>query len=334
MPQRISGRLRSPACGCAGSIASAASRWRLRSAGAPSAQSAKAMPVSQAGSSTRRACVPIRTRAGAPAGRPRSRRSPRPATQAPLETSRDQERVRQDAEGLRNPVTAVVKGDQDLSASGEGGPLSRCGRGRVRAVQQDHRERSITLRAPRERHRRTTPPRTPPRVGWGRWASAPRSSVRWAVAVHIRFARWRGVRLAGRLRVPVPVTIGLGRDQRRCTHERENAIEICRSPEDVFGYLTRHRQGGRVEPEDQAGREAHAGPDRPRHPVRCGVDQGQPGNRRSTSGSSGRWRGRPSLVPGAWMRRARGGSRRRNRASGSWSEPDSGPRDCSPCCCR
>jgi hypothetical protein len=127
---------------------------------------------------------------------------------------------------------------------------------------------------------RTTPPRMPPRVGWGRWASAPRSSVHWAVAVHIRFARWRGVRLAGRLRVPVPVTIGLGRDQRRCTHERENAIEICRSPEDVFDYLTRHHQGGRVEPEDQAGREAHAGPDRPRHPVRCGVDQGQPGNRR------------------------------------------------------
>ena len=63
-----------------------------------------------------------------------------------------------------------------------------------------------------------------------------------------------------RLRVPVPVTISFGRDQRRCTHERENAIEICRSPEDVFGYLTRHRQGGRVEPEDQAGREAHAGP--------------------------------------------------------------------------
>ena len=35
----------------------------------------------------RRARVPSRTRAGAPAGRPRSRRSPRPATQAPLETS-------------------------------------------------------------------------------------------------------------------------------------------------------------------------------------------------------------------------------------------------------
>jgi hypothetical protein len=35
-----------------------------------------------------------------------------------------------------------------------------------------------------------------------------------------------------------------------------------------------------VEPEDQACREAHAGPDRPRHLLRCGVDQGQPGNRR------------------------------------------------------
>ena len=209
----------------------------------------------------RRARVPSRTRAGAPAGWPRSRRSPRPATQAPLETSRDQERVRQDAEGLRNPITAVVKGDQDLSASGEGSPLSRCGRGRVLAVQQDHRERSITRRASRERHRRTTPPRTPPRVGWGRWTSAPRSSVRWTVAVHIRFAR-RSAVFGGQ---PLAcsrsgVTISFGRDQRRCTHERENAIEICRSPEDVFGYLTRHRQGGRVEPEDQAGREAHAGP--------------------------------------------------------------------------
>jgi hypothetical protein len=293
------------------------------------------MPVSQAGSSTPQGTCAQPNTGGSTCGTAPIAPVATPSHASPVgNVSQDQERDRQDAEGLRNPITAVVKGDQDLSACGEGGPLSRCGRGRVRAVQQDHRERSITRRAPRERHRRTTPPRTPPRVGWGRWTSAPRSSVRWAVAVHIRSRGAVRCSAVSRLRVPVPVTIGLGRDQRRCTHERENAIEICRSPEDVFGYLTRHRQGGRVEPEDQAGREAHAGPDRPRHQVRCGVDQGQPGNRRGTSGSCGRWLGRPSLVPGAWMRRARGGSRRRNRASESWSEPDSGPRGYSPCCCR
>lgn len=60
----------------------------------------------------------------------------------------------------------------------------------------------------------------------------------------------------------------------------ENAIKISRSPGDVFDYLTDINQGARVEPEDQARREAHLRPNRSRHPVRRGVDQGKPCDRR------------------------------------------------------
>jgi hypothetical protein len=105
----------------------------------------------------------------------------------------------------------------------------------------------------------------------------------------------------------------------------ENAIEICRSPEDVFDYLTdvtmevewnpRTRRAGKLSP----------------GPIGLGTGSVRSGSRATrqspgTSGSSGRWLGRPALVPGAWMRRARGGSRRRNRAPGSWSEPKFRPK--------
>jgi hypothetical protein len=155
-PSRLAGRLRGvqptvaqvpsllqpPVGGCAVSAPRASdAQRRCRSARRSAAR--------------RRARMPSRIRAGAPPRRHRSRRSLRPATQAPLETSH---RIRREFNRMprvcRSPVTAVVKGDQDLSASDEGGsPLGRCGGGRVLVVQQNHRERSITRRAPRERHR-------------------------------------------------------------------------------------------------------------------------------------------------------------------------------------
>lgn len=105
MPQPTSGKAAwSPAYGCAGSIASAASSWRLRSVCAASVQRTKALPISQTSSST-----PQSTYAPAEYGREhlrddtdragRSAQPRKPVGNVP----QDQERVQQDAEGLQNP---------------------------------------------------------------------------------------------------------------------------------------------------------------------------------------------------------------------------------------
>ena len=157
MPQRISGRLR----GVQPTVAQVLSLLQvLISVGGcavPAPRASKAQRRCRSGrraAARRRARMPSRTRAGAPARRPRSRRSPRPATQAPLETS---PRIRRESNTMprvcRTPITASSGAIRTSAPAAKGGPLSRCGRGRVLAAQQDHRERSITRRALRERHR-------------------------------------------------------------------------------------------------------------------------------------------------------------------------------------
>jgi hypothetical protein len=121
-------------------------------------------PSARRAAARRRARVPSRTRAGAPPRPPRSRRSPRSATQSPLETS---SRIRREPNRMLRvcgaPITAVVKGDQDLSASGEGRTAQPLWP-RPRSCRSAEPSRAIHHPSCATR---TTPPRMPRRVGWG-----------------------------------------------------------------------------------------------------------------------------------------------------------------------
>jgi len=112
----------------------------------------------------------------------------------------------------------------------------------------------------------------------------------------------------------------------------ENAIEIWRSPDDVFDYMADITKEAEWDPRTRRVEKLTPGP------IGLGTRFGAEWIKGNPAipeyvGFERRWLGRPSLVPGAWMRRARGGSRRRSKTPGSWSEPNSGPRGCSPCCC-
>jgi hypothetical protein len=113
----------------------------------------------------------------------------------------------------------------------------------------------------------------------------------------------------------------------------ENAIEVWRSPEDVFDYMTDITKEAEWNPRTRRAEKLTPGP------IGLGTQ------------FSAEWiKGNPAIVeyigferPMAWASvarsrrldaRVRGGSHRRSRAPGSWSEPNSGPRGCSPCCCR
>jgi hypothetical protein len=79
------------------------------------------LPGARRAAARRRARMPSRIWAGAPPRRPRSRRSLRPATQAPLERPTGSGESPAGYRGSAEPpITAVVNGDQDLSASGDG----------------------------------------------------------------------------------------------------------------------------------------------------------------------------------------------------------------------
>jgi len=156
-PQRISGKaVWSPAYGCAGSIASAASRWPFRSVCDPRVKVQRRCRSARRAAACRRGRMPSRIRAGAPPAKTPIAPVATPShASPPLETSpQDQEReFNRMPRVCGTPVTAVVKGDQDLSASDEG-VTARALWPRPRTCRSAEPSRAtITRLAPRERHR-------------------------------------------------------------------------------------------------------------------------------------------------------------------------------------
>jgi hypothetical protein len=172
----------------------------------------------------RRARVPSRTRAGAPARRPRSHRSPRPATQAQFgKRPQDQERVQQDDEGLQNPDHG--------RRQGRSGPQRLRRRGARSAAM------AAAAYLPLSRTIASDPS---PVVRHANDTAQDAMASRLGVDGHLRrdeasvgrrrcISGSRGAVFGGR---PLAcsrsgVTIRLGREQRRCTHEREKARPSC-----------------------------------------------------------------------------------------------------------
>jgi len=159
--------------------------------------------------------------------RHRSRRSLRPATQAPR-WKRPHRIRRESSTGCRGSAEPrsrpSLRAIRTLAPATKGSPLGRCGRGRVLVVQQNHRERP----SPVSRHANdTAQDATASRLRVDGHVRCDRASVG-RRRVHMRFAR-RGAVFGGR---PLAcsrsgVAISLGREQRRCTHEREKDRPGC-----------------------------------------------------------------------------------------------------------
>ena len=192
-PQPTSGKAaRSPAYGCAGSIASAASRWQLRSADSRAPKAQRRYPPARRAAARRRARVPSRTRAGAPPRRPRSRQSPPPSHASPVGNV---PRIRR--ESTRMPRVRRTRSRPSSRAIRTSAPATKGARPAAVATYLPLSRTIASDPSPVVRYANdTAQDATASQLG-GRWTYASRSSVRWAAAVHIRFAR-RGAVFGGR----------------------------------------------------------------------------------------------------------------------------------------
>jgi hypothetical protein len=203
MPQPTSGMAAwSPAYGCAGSIASAASSWRLRSVCAPSVRRTKAMPISQTSSST-----PQSTYAPAEYGREhlrddtdragRSAQPRKPRWKRPTGSGEIPAGCRGSAEPRSRPSLRAIRTSAPATKGVPAQPLWP----RPRTCRSAEPSRAIHHPSCATR---TTPPRMPRRVGWGvdGHMRRDRASVGRRCISGSRGAAWCSA--VGRLRVPAP----------------------------------------------------------------------------------------------------------------------------------